>query len=997
MRRDGPASSPLRLEGEYTRRLKTLMPFRVGSVLLFSSVYDYFVLEADGRLNDLLGAAYSRRNYGYIPELDHAGELSVARETFAARDHDLVICMPGPRNGDSVALAESVKESSPDTPVVALVHDLPERHAAQLSGPASPFDRVFVWLGDGETLLGIIQLAEDSRNAAHDMEKLGLQDLLLVEGDAFFYSRYLHRGMEVIREQMGRILQRERSMALRRLKARLRPKVLMACSAEEAEELLQTHGDHLLGLITSLGFPRGGSNDPTAGRDLIARTRELNPSIPVLIQSGRPEAAELARELDAGFISKRSTTLMRDLAGQLRARFGFGSFTFTDAEGRELRSAESLQAVILAAGKLPSAVVARALRSGNLSRWLRVHTEPGLAARLERTVEEAGEASDDELRDAAHSEMVEWRRESHRGVVTPYSRSFYSDYSRFSRIGSGSAGGKGRGLAFIDRVLANNLDPDRWRRVSVTIPRTLVLTTEVFDEFIRRNDLLDYALSGKMDMQVIGRFLRADLPPTMLGDLRDFLGEVRTPLAVRSSSLLEDALYEPFAGVYSTKMLPNDDPGFDTRFKHLDNAIKLVFASTFLRDARAYIEATSHRVEEEKMAVLIQEVVGRRHGSLFYPHFAGVGRSYNFYPVGSAGPEDGVVNVAVGLGKTIVDGGVSLRFTPRYPRVLPQLGTVQDALDNTQREFWAVGLKGSSYGPPEQEDQFMVTAELDRAEEDGTLTNLASTYDSYNDRLRDGIQTPGARVVTFAHILKARVFPLADITQTLLEMGQEAMGCPVEIEFAVVLGEDRPLPAEFSLLQIRPMVAQRGAAKIDLDEMDTADALVRSGSVLGNGIREDIFDIVYTRPEAFDAADTPKMAAEVERLNGLLAAESRPYLLAGFGRWGSSDHWLGVPVRWGQISGVGAIVEATRQGMNVDASQGSHFFQNMTSLGVPYFTVSHTASDAGVDWQWLDAQPAVGETDHLRHVRLDEPLTVAVDGRSGTGAVLKPDTERRRA
>jgi len=992
MRPESSASVPLRLEGEHTRRLKSLMPFRVGSVLLFSSVYDYFVLEADGRLNDLLGAAYSRRNYGYIPELDHAGGLEGAKALFEERGHDLVICMPGPRDDDALELAMAVKEASPQTPVVALVHDLPDRAGGPWSGPSCPFDRVFVWLGDGETLLGIIQLAEDARNAAHDTEKLGLHDLLLVEGDAFFYSRYLHRGMEVIREQMGAILQREKSLARRRLKARLRPKVLMACSAEEAEEILESHGSHLLGLITSLGFGREGRYDPDAGADIVRLARQKSPGLPVLVQSARPDAAEVAEGLDAGFISKHSNTLMADLAGQLRERFGFGGFRFTRTDGSTVRRVENVPAAMLAAEKLPADVVARALRSRSLTRWLRVHTELELAARLEEVAEEHGEEDDTSLRRRAFAEMQSWREESHRGVVVPYSRSFYEDWARFSRLGSGSAGGKGRGLAFIDRVLANNLDPGRWRRVSVTIPRTLVLTTDIFDEFIRRNDLLDYALGDRMDLQIIGRFLRADLPPTMLGDLRDFLREVRTPLAVRSSSLLEDALYEPFAGVYSTKMLPNDDASFDTRFHHLDNAIKLVMASTFLRDARSYIEATSHRVEEEKMAVLIQEVVGRRHGDLFYPHFSGVGRSYNFYPVGSAGPEDGVVNVAAGLGKTIVDGGMSLRFTPRYPRVLPQLGTVKDALDNTQRSFWAVGLKGSSYGPPEQEDQFMASADLQRAEKDGTLTYLASTYDAYNDRLRDGIQSAGARAVTFAHILKAKVFPLADITQTLLEMGQEAMGCPVEIEFAVVLGEDRPLPADFSLLQIRPMVAQRGAAEVDLEEMDLDRALVRSGQVLGNGVRDDIRDIVYTRPEAFDAAHTPRMAAQVEKLNGKLSAEGRPYLLAGFGRWGSSDHWLGVPVRWGQISGVGAIVEATKPGMNVDASQGSHFFQNMTSLGVSYFTVSHADPASEIDWEWLDSLPAEEETDYLRQVRLESPLTVAVDGRKGAGAVLKPNS-----
>jgi len=542
----------------------------------------------------------------------------------------------------------------------------------------------------------------------------------------------------------------------------------------------------------------------------------------------------------------------------------------------------------------------------------------------------------------------------------------------------------------MDRVLTASLPRDAFPGVDLTIPRTLVLTTEVFEEFVSSNDLLKVGLEENRDLTIISSFLKGDLPPTMLGDLSDFAGEVRTPLAVRSSSLLEDALYQPFAGIYATKMLPNNSASFDDRFRSLILAVKFVYASTYLRQAKAYIRSTNHGVEEERMAVLIQSVVGREHGGRFYPYFSGVGRSYNYYPAGQATPEDGVVNVALGLGKTIVDGGVSIRFTPRFPRVLPQFGTLADLLRQSQKRFWAVNmLPGAGSGSDEDEDQFLVSGDLRAAEQDGVLDWIASTYLPGSETLVEGTTMPGPRVIDFGHVLRSSVFPLAEITGELLRIGETAMNCPVEIEFAGNLGRETALPAEFALLQMRPMVSGDELLTVDVEDVPTDRIVCASDEVLGNG-RIEVCEIVYVRPEAFDASRTGLIAAEIDRLNAVLAGEGRPYVLIGPGRWGSSDPWLGIPVNWSAISGVKAIVEASLPGMNVEPSQGSHFFQNMTSLRIPYFTISHVRQSHVMDWDWLASLPGWSDTGHIRAVRLERPVKIEVDGRTGRGVILKP-------
>jgi hypothetical protein len=972
-------------------RLDSLMKTRVRNILLICSLYDYYMIEEDGRLGDLLGNTYTISDAGNIPVITQISNADAALELLGkdtGQGIDLIICMARIGSMDFPEFISSVRSIRSDLPVVVLAHSPEELVRLQEKHWIDETNRVFTWLGCGETVLGIIRLVEDSRNAEHDCAELGAPCLLLVEDDVHFYSRYLYEVMSIIQERTIEILDGFSSFTKRNLRARARTKVLMVTSLEEAEKILETHGDALIGVITDMKFLRNGELDEKAGKILVKKIKKTRPEMPVILQTSESKGEKIASALGVEYISKNSPALMSDLRRCLARSFGFGDLVFKNDDGEISRSVSNIKEMNQLIDKIPAESVYQSLSTGELVRWLKIQTELELACRIQEKLSMNGTPL--EVRTRLVDIFRDFNKESRRGYVSNYSRSFHEDQILFSRLGSGSMGGKGRGLAFIDRVLAANFDESRFKKVHVSVPRTLIITTEFFDKFIYQNKLLEFALECDNDLRILRQFLKADLPPTILGDIRDYIRAVRSPIAVRSSSLLEDAMYQPFAGIYATKMLPNNSRSADKRFNELADAIKYVYASTFLRSAKSYITATNHRVEDEKMAVLLQEVVGRNYGNSFYPHFAGVGRSYDFYPTGSAKPEDGVVNVALGLGKSIVDGGVSLRFTPKFPRVLPQFATLKDMMNNSQHSFYAVSMGHSEWSSSLDEDQYLILQDPGVAESDGTLEYLASTYDAANERVLDGITRPGPRVINFAHVLKNKIFPLAPLTDTLLTMGEEAMGCPVEIEFAVTLGEKRPLPAEFSLLQIRPMVVSDSLVKVDLADMEKKELFCWTDTALGNGIIDIIKDIVYVKPDLFDASKTRAIVKEVDRLNRKLSDEGKAYMLIGPGRWGSTDPWLGIPVTWSQISGVKVIMEASQQNMNIDPSQGSHFFQNMTSLGVAYFTVSHVKESNFIDWSWLDSQPALADGELLRHISLESPVKVMIDGRSGSGVMVKP-------
>ena len=984
----GTGGSPVSVE-QVRDKIDRLMPFRVKKFLLVASLYDCFVLEEDGRLHELLLETYQQWNLGYVPRAVSVSGGENALKLLRTEAFDLVVAVVRLGDMDPFTFGRRVKAIHPGLPVVVLAYNTPDLQRLAGMDDGSAVDRIFVWQGDGHILLGIIQFIEDRKNAANDTQVVGVQNILLIEDDIAFYSSYLPLIFSALRQLNETLLKEDLTFSQRLLRQNARPRVHLATTYEEAEEVVAVFGNSLMGIITDASFPRRKAADPTAGIAFLKAVRAERPHLPVLLQSSDAGAEGMARDLGVPFISKDSPTLLRDLHGFLWTAFGFGDLVLRDERTAVEARIANVNQLFTAVADLSDEVLAASLARGDLDRWLRARTEFALAdavrafeGQIPRPVAGLGTALRRIIADA--------RAASHRGAIVTYSRHFHEDYAQFSVIGGGSVGGKARGLAFMDRILARYFDPGRFPGVTVAIPRTLVLGTDVFDEFMRENDLLHAAVADHSDGHIANLFIRASLPAGIVGDLRDFIANVKVPLAVRSSSLLEDSLYQPFAGIYATKMLPNDQHGDDIRFLNLVNAIKFVLASTFFRQAKSYLASTPHRTEDEKMAVVIQPVVGALHRDSFYPDFSGVARSFNYYPVGRAAPEDGVVNVALGLGKTVVDGGLSLRFTPAFAGVLPQFASTKDMFRFSQREFYAIAMRHVASVAFLEEDQYLVQLGLDRAEADGALRFLASTYSRADDAVYDGIEVPGPRIVSFAHILKNEVFPLARLLADLLTLSSDAMNCAVEMEFAASLDPTHALPAALSILQVRPMAVQDELVRVDVDDRPREGVLCFSDRALGNGVSRAIRDIVFVKPAAFDAASSPQIAAEVDRLNARLSAAHTPYLLIGPGRWGSTDPWLGIPVRWGQISGVGAVVEVSLPNMDVDPSQGSHFFQNMTSLGIGYFTVPLDGAHGFVDWPWLEAQEPADETGFLRHVRLPEPLTVMIDGRKSRGVILKP-------
>ncbi len=955
--------------------------------MLLCSLYDFYNVDEDGMLEDILDASCLAGYSGKAPvitQVSNATEALAMLEDKSGMHFELVICMS---TGECITFshfAEKVHGIQPDLAVAVLTHNREE--LGRINSLENKPYRLFNWMGSGEIIQGIIQLTEDTENAAHDCGEMGVPCVLLVEDDVLFYSKYLHQGMREIRLKSHRILEQMKSQTMRKLKCKARTKVLLAVSMEEAEEILNNFSNSLVGVVTDMRFHQEGIHRNNAGVHLIEKIRAKNPLVPIILQTSESDGEVIAESLGVGYLSKQSPTLVADFGKALVNILDFGDLHFRNEKGKTLRKISGIRELSIILDKLPAESIRRVWLSGQLSRWVKIQTELELAENMAECIRE--DCSAEEVKLSLVNAVKSWNSDQRRGYVVPYSRSFHEEDIVFSRLGSGSMGGKGRGLAFVDRVLAANLEENTFKKVTVSIPSTLTITTEFFDEFMKMNKLHRFAIECDNDNRIHRTFQKASLPPTILGDLRDYVKTVTTPLAVRSSSLLEDAIYQPFAGIYATKMLPNNSRNLTVRFKQLSSAIKFVYASTFIQSAKSYIKATGHRVEEEKMAVLLQPVAGRQYENLFYPHFSGVGRSYNFYPVGSAKPEDGVVNVALGLGKTIVDGGVSLRFTPDFPRVFPQFGTIKDMMNNSQKQFYSVQLDKNSWGSKLEEDQFVTSRNLATSEKDGTLEFLGSTYDVPNDRVMDGITTPGPRVVSFAHILKNKVFPLADISNFLLKMGEKAMGCSVEIEFAVTLGRKRALPARFSLLQIRPMVVNNDLVNIDLEALNDDNLLCTTDTALGNGSIRNITDVVYIKPDSFTAAKTKEVAEEVEAVNKTLSDAGRNFILIGPGRWGSSDPWLGIPVTWNQISGAKVIVEAGQKNMNIDPSQGSHFFQNMTSLGVVYFTVPYNRRGSIINWNRLETMKTVYETQYIRHVSSNKPMKIVVDGRTGKGAIL---------
>ena len=971
---------------------ENLMPFRVHDILLVSSLYDSFILREDGRLNELLMKESLDLHLQNVPGISH---VSSGREALALAQAEprfnLIVANLQVGDMNAAELAAQVRESGVDVPVLVLAYDYREIKDFVARRPRTDIERIFLWQGNGRILISMVKYIEDKRNVQHDVESMNVPVVLLVEDNIRYYSAFLPVLYTEIWTQTKRLIDEGINLQHKLLRMRARPKILLASSYEDAEEQILRYRDHLLAAILDVEFPRGGKVRPEAGFELAQSIRDVVRDVPIVMQSSRTEYMSRAFQLGFSFVQKNSPTLLGELQRFLKEHVGFGDFVFRLPDQSEVGRACDLNQLEQLLHTVPSESIAYHAERNHFSHWFMTRTEFALAQKLRpRTVSDYPSVED--LRQNIIDSIADYRFEQSQSEVGDFhADSFNPEHSFFLRVGGGSLGGKARGLAFVRNLLHRNRLTRRFPEIRIAVPPTLVLATDIFDRFLADNDLLDFAMRCVDDEAIVGRFVVSRLPAALIDDLLAFLEKVHCPLAVRSSSLLEDSQYQPFSGVYETFMLANQDADLQARLEQLMEAIKRVYASIFSRHAKAYVRATPYRLEEEKMAVLIQQVVGARYRDRYYPDFSGVVRSRNFYPVEPVTVRDGFAAVALGLGRAVVGGGNCLTFSPRYPRNLVQFSSVEDILANSQTEFWALGMDPSQ-SMPGSEDSLRETAfPISAAELDGTLNLLASTYSADNHAIYDGLSRKGTRIVSFAPILKYGMFPLSAILEQLMTIGEEGLGRPVEIEFAVRLAKKPGGTSEFGFLQMRPLVVARESEDLRVEVVEREKLLCQSAQILGHGRIDFLRDLVVVDFHRFERARSQEVAQSVAMLNAKLSGSGTPYLLIGVGRWGSNEPWLGIPVAWDQISGARAIVESGFRDFRVTPSQGSHFFQNLTAFQIGYLTVNPDAGEGFIDWEWLNAQPALQEEGCVRHLRFAAPLSVIMNGRAGEGLILKPE------
>jgi CheY-like chemotaxis protein len=979
------------IEGSRIKSFRKLMRFKVRDILLVASLYDQYLFEEDGRLYELIRQEFQGLNLSHSPEITHVTTSAEAMEVLDQEGpFDLIITTLHIEDMNAVRFAQRVRESGVGTPIVLLAYDNRERKEIVTHYDVSVFDRLFIWQGDYRLVIAIIKSLEDRLNVDNDTKAVGVQSIILLEDDVKFYSSYLPIIYTEILNQSQRLISEGVNLSHRFLRMRARPKILLCNTYEEAWEYFEKYQETLLGIISDINFKRGGVKDPEGGLRFAQMVKREYSDIPILLQSSSPDMETRARELGVSFLLKQSPRLLHELRQFMLDNFGFGDFIFKDGSGKQVGRAHNLLMLETQLMSVPDESILFHASRNHFSNWLKARTEFWLADRL-RPHKVTDFASVADLREELISSLREYRGMRQRGVITDFARESFDPKNSFARIGSGSLGGKARGLGFINTLINTYGIHDRFPGVEISVPSAIVIATDVFDRFLDDNNLFGWALQVSDDAEIQQRFVSAEkFPPEILSRLSEFLDLIREPLAVRSSSLLEDSQYQPFAGVYETYMIPNNHPNHEVRLQQLLHAVKLVYASAFSHKAKDYMKATSYRLEEEKMAVIIQRMVGAERHRRFYPDFAGVGKSYNFYPVPPQKSDDGIVLVALGLGKTVVEGGNTVRFCPKYPRHLLQFFSTRETIRNAQQDFYALDLERGVADGMDDPEAFIVRYPLTAAESDGTLFHVGSTYSPENDGVYDGISRSGKRVVTFAPILKHKVFPLPEILDLVLEMGSWGMGTAVEIEFAVNMQVPPTAPKEFAFLQIRPLVMSYEPEQLRTEEIPDEGLICRSSQVLGNGAYNDLYDIVLVDIHAFDRGRSRETAAEVSRLNAKLVDQKRPYVLIGVGRWGSLDHWLGVPVTWDQIAGACAIVECGFKDISVTPSQGSHFFQNITSFRIGYFTVNPTSGVGFVDWDWLLQQPPMEVIGITRHLRFGQPFSVHISGQHNLGVIMKP-------
>ena len=964
-----------------------LMMRRIYNVLIVANPYDAFMLEDDGRVEEKIYNEYVELGLRYPPTFTQVSTTEEARQVLKTMHIDLVICMPGNADNDAFSVAHDIKAEFPHMHCIVLTpfsHGITKRIENE---DLSIFDYVFCWLGNTNLILSIIKLIEDKMNLEHDIQEGGVQMILLVEDSIRFYSSILPNLYNYILAQSKRFSTEALNRHAATLRMRGRPKVVLARNYEEAMALYERYSDNILGVISDVRFPVKGVKDAEAGFKLLRNIHNDNPYVPLILESSESENREKAEAEGFRFVDKNSKKMALDLRKMMEEHMGFGDFIFRDpktkAEIMRIHSLKELQDNVF---NIPDDSMLYHISRNHMSRWLSARAIFPVAEYLKKITW-------DRLQDVtAHREIifdaiVQYRHMKNIGIVAVFDRMKFDSYSHFARIGEGSLGGKGRGLAFLDNIIKTHPDFNSFANATVQIPKTVVLCTDVFDQFMEHNNLYQIALSDAPDDVILQHFLRAQLPDSLIADFFTFFEAVKSPIAIRSSSLLEDAHYQPFAGIYSTYMIPYLDDKY-AMLEMLACAIKGVYASVYYKDSKAYMTATSNVIDQEKMAVILQEVVGKQYDGRYYPNISGVLRSLNYYPIGDERAEDGIASLALGLGKYIVDGGQTLRVSPYHPNQVLQTSEVDTALRQTQTRFYALDTKhvGNDF---KVDDGFnILNLKVKEAERDNSLSYIASTYDPYDQVIRDGIYDGGRKVLTFASVLQHGVFPLPELLQMSMKYGAESMRRPVEIEFACNLNADRT--GSLYLLQIRPIVDSKQMLNEDVTAISDNDCLIRSHNSLGHGVTEDVTDVVYVKTDdRFTASDNPMIAREIEKINQKYLELGTNYVLVGPGRWGSSDPWLGIPVKWPHISAARVIVEVALKNYRVDPSQGTHFFQNLTSFGVGYFTVDENRGDGLFRKDVLDQMPAVEETEHVRVVRFTDALKIMMDGKKSEGVVMR--------
>ncbi|MBW2367195.1 MAG: hypothetical protein JRH15_04850 [Deltaproteobacteria bacterium] len=961
-----------------------LMQKKVRDILLVSTPYDAWIMDQDCRLSERIIHEYKGLNLSHPPRIHWASSGEAALAELDEKHVDMVITMPRVWGMDSFVLGQKIKEKHPNLPVVLMTHRIPPTLAC-FPDVARPdgVDRIFAWSGNTDILVALIKSAEDR------LESAGIRVILFVEDSPYYITSLLPILYRELVIQTQAVLEEGLNEDHRLLTMRARPKILVASNYEEAIGLFEKYEPYILGVISDVRFERSCKMDDEAGIRLLERIKSDRFDIPLLLTSSEPKNREKADQVSAEFVDKNSQSLHAEVRSFFLSHLGFGDFVFRFPDGQVINRASNMRALEKILTTLPIESFYLHCNRNDFSRWFFARTEIMLAQKL-RPITHADFAHDLEKHRESLAAIIKARRKRRQhGVVANFESDFDTD-TDFLKIGKGSLGGKARGLAFFSNLLkSDRVLNEKFKSVDVIIPQTLVITTDGFDSFVETNEL-GYLSKGDIPNEAVAeKFLAAEMPDWIIRDLRAYISHIHYPLAVRSSSLLEDAHAHAYAGLYRTYMIPNNQPDIDSRLEHLLTAVKLVYASTYFQDPKAFARRVGHRTEEEKMAVIVQELVGGDYGEFFYPAVSGVAQSHNFYPFPPMKPEEGVATIAMGLGKMVMEGEKTLRFSPKYPKLLPQRSKVDDILQNAQRYFYALKINGVPQVLDVNEDMALEKREVSDAETEPPMKLLAGTYIAEEHRIRETTHIRGPRVLTFAQILKYNLVPLPDLLRDVLVTGQEGMGCPVELEFSVNLSESSEGRSTFALLQLRPMSAASAFSKLEINQDDIDRAVCYSTNALGNATQEPVTDIVYVKPDAFDPSKTPEIAREIGRLNALLAKANRKYLLVGPGRWGSADRWLGIPVRWADIYGVGAIIETVHSELKAEPSQGSHFFHNITGLGITYITVGDNKTDF-LDWDWLTGHPVSRSLDYISHVTIDPAPELKVDGTKSHCAICYP-------